>query len=487
MSRFYVTTGKTVANTDVSDQTDINDINSAVDAAFSLVAAEIDSVSALSAIPDGGLEGQVLMKDSDVDNDVSWSDSHSATDGDDIDVDTTALTGATIISDLDFNVTTDTDGHVTDANGAVDTRELTIVDLDTTATGANLTTMTDGSNADALHVHAVVAAHDPEDHTGTDITAAELEDLSDGSNADSLHVHAVVAAHDPEDHTDTDITAAELETLSDGSNADDLHIHATSVLPAMATGVEAVGGIHGLELSHGTDADHDITISIGSCKDSTNVSDIVLSETITKQIDAAWAASTGTTPAGGLQSGSTLSANTYYDVYLILKDSDDSVDAVIVEDTETLSVAGYTKFLWAGFVLTDSSSNIKAFQMSGNEIIWMKASDAVFSSAAQTTSFVEYDLSSYIPTSRVQAILFGGQSNTASNVELYFSLDGTNIVARLRARDNTPAIGDGDADAWSDEDHGRDSFIPFAGSSIYIAADATDSTNKLIQAVRLKR
>ena len=34
--------------------------------------------------------------------------------GDDINIDTTALTGAVVISDLDLNVTTDTLGHVTD-------------------------------------------------------------------------------------------------------------------------------------------------------------------------------------------------------------------------------------------------------------------------------------------------------------------------------------------------------------------------------------
>ena len=49
--------------------------------------------------------------------------------GDDIDIDTTALTGATVISDLDINITTDTSGRVTDANGSVATRTLTATDL----------------------------------------------------------------------------------------------------------------------------------------------------------------------------------------------------------------------------------------------------------------------------------------------------------------------------------------------------------------------
>jgi len=64
--------------------------------------------------------------------------SHPTFAGDDISVDTGALSGATVISDLDFNVTTDTNGHVTDANGTVSTRTLTLADLGYTgATDAN--------------------------------------------------------------------------------------------------------------------------------------------------------------------------------------------------------------------------------------------------------------------------------------------------------------------------------------------------------------
>ena len=50
-------------------------------------------------------------------------------DGDDIDIDTGALTGATVISDLDFNITTNTFGHVTDANATIATRNIGLPDL----------------------------------------------------------------------------------------------------------------------------------------------------------------------------------------------------------------------------------------------------------------------------------------------------------------------------------------------------------------------
>lgn len=58
--------------------------------------------------------------------------------GDDFAIDTTLLTGATVISDLAINVTTDAQGHVTDANASVATRTLTLANLGYTgATNAN--------------------------------------------------------------------------------------------------------------------------------------------------------------------------------------------------------------------------------------------------------------------------------------------------------------------------------------------------------------
>jgi hypothetical protein len=63
---------------------------------------------------------------------------HPSHPGDDINIDTGALSGATVISDLDFNVTTDTLGHVTDANATFSTRNITLANLGYTgATNAN--------------------------------------------------------------------------------------------------------------------------------------------------------------------------------------------------------------------------------------------------------------------------------------------------------------------------------------------------------------
>lgn len=69
-------------------------------------------------------------------NDQGWNNyTHPAHPGDDINVDTGLLSGATVVSDIDFNITTDTKGHVTDANGVVSTRNLTLADLGYTGSG----------------------------------------------------------------------------------------------------------------------------------------------------------------------------------------------------------------------------------------------------------------------------------------------------------------------------------------------------------------
>ena len=99
---------------------------------------------------------------------------HPTHDGDDINIDTGALTGAAVISDLDFNITTDTEGHVTDANASVSTRNLTLANLG--YTGA--------TNATATAAPAIEnESGSPQFASG--ITKTEVQDLlnvADGAN-----------------------------------------------------------------------------------------------------------------------------------------------------------------------------------------------------------------------------------------------------------------------------------------------------------------
>jgi hypothetical protein len=97
------------------------------------------------------------------------------------------------------------------------------------------------------------------------------------------------------------------------------------VTPIQLTKQQLISGrgvIDGLAVNPGADADHDLTISAGVTRDSTDTYMMTLLSPLTKQSDAAWAAGNN---AGGMFVGS-VQANTYYHCFLILKE-DGTIDA----------------------------------------------------------------------------------------------------------------------------------------------------------------
>jgi hypothetical protein len=89
-------------------------------------AHSISQVTGLQAALNGKVDDSQVLTN--VPSNAVFTDTiytHPSYNGDDIDLDTGALSGATVISDLDFNVTTDTQGHVTDANATYSTRNIT--------------------------------------------------------------------------------------------------------------------------------------------------------------------------------------------------------------------------------------------------------------------------------------------------------------------------------------------------------------------------
>ena len=86
----------------------------------------------VEALPAGGDVGEVLTNTGP--GTGTWqpaaiSYTHPTYTGDDFSIDTGVLTGATIVSDIDINVTTDTFGHVTDTNATIATRTLTAANI----------------------------------------------------------------------------------------------------------------------------------------------------------------------------------------------------------------------------------------------------------------------------------------------------------------------------------------------------------------------
>lgn len=131
------------------------------------------------------------------------------------------------------------------------------------------------------------------------------------------------------------------------------------VLPTASSLTLPRGYISGLTLSNnGTDGEHDIDIAVGECRDSSDAFDMTLASTMTKRIDAAWAAGSG---EGGLFTGTVANA-TWYHVFLIRKISDGSIDAGFDTSVTAGNIpTGYAAYRYLGSVLTNGSANIIGF------------------------------------------------------------------------------------------------------------------------------
>ena len=100
-----------------ADHTKLNAIEASADVTDTVnVVAALTAGSNITIASDGTIAGAAQY-------------THPTHAGDDAAIDTGALSGATVISDLDLNITTDTLGHVTDANATVATRNLTLANL----------------------------------------------------------------------------------------------------------------------------------------------------------------------------------------------------------------------------------------------------------------------------------------------------------------------------------------------------------------------
>lgn len=130
------------------------------------------------------------------------------------------------------------------------------------------------------------------------------------------------------------------------------------------------GLIGGLQTSNGTDADHDIDIAVGECRSADNSANLVLSTAFVKQIDASWAVGTN---AGGLANGVSLSADTWYHVFLVDLD-DGSIDAGFDTSIAAANLLATTDvgtvYRRIGSVLTDASLNIITYTQTGNRFRW---------------------------------------------------------------------------------------------------------------------
>jgi len=128
---------------------------------------------------------------------------------------------------------------------------------------------------------------------------------------------------------------------------------------------------NGLILSNSSgDLAHDIEISVGAARNSTNNTDIKLLVTLTKRIDATFAEGNN---AGGFPTAISLLANTWYHFFAIVK-ADGTVDAGFDTSLTAANLLAdatdFTGFRRIGSVLTDGASNILPFLQNADTFTW---------------------------------------------------------------------------------------------------------------------
>lgn len=127
------------------------------------------------------------------------------------------------------------------------------------------------------------------------------------------------------------------------------------------------GYIDGLITSvNSIDPDHDIDVTTGDCRDSSNSFNINATVGLTKQIDAAWAEGTD---AGGLASALTLTADTTYHFFAIAK-TDGTVDfgwdTDLTASNLLADATGYIYYRRVASHMTDPSVNIITYTQTGD-------------------------------------------------------------------------------------------------------------------------
>lgn len=122
--------------------------------------------------------------------------------------------------------------------------------------------------------------------------------------------------------------------------------------------------IDGFIMSNAGDAENmDITVGPGQAMDSTNSYSLTVTGTMTKQLDASWAAGDD---AGGLFHGS-VDTETCYHFFAIRKDSDGSIDFGFDTDVTASGIPnGYTAYRRLGAVITTTVPEIRGFKQIGD-------------------------------------------------------------------------------------------------------------------------
>ncbi len=193
----------------------------------------------------------------------------------------------------------------------------------------------------------------------SDLNAA-LAALGSTSKGASRPSGAVAGQHWIDD--DTPSATLWTEMLFDGS--DDIPVAYIDSSANLYYPIPVTKEMHGLGIANnGTDAANDIDVGPGIARAESNDDSLLLTATIVKRLDAAWAVGTN---QGGIDTGAE-AASTFYAVWLIKRPDTGVVDALFSTSfTAPTMPTNYTKKRLIGAIRNDAASAIVAFVQQGD-------------------------------------------------------------------------------------------------------------------------
>jgi hypothetical protein len=198
------------------------------------------------------------------------------------------------------------------------------------------------------------------------------------------------------------------------------------------------GYISGGVPSNAADADHDVTISPVSCRDSTDTLNIDLLSSITKRLDATFAAGDNN---GGRFSGVALSPNTTYHVFSINNGS--SVDVGFdTSITAANKPAGYDSFRRICSIVTDSGSNIRRFNAKESACgLYISYLSRITDYASTSPGTTRQNVPLSVP--------IGLSVDVRLNVFLGSNGDTGTYISETTWDDISPSVGNADISSWT--------------------------------------
>lgn len=348
---------------------------------------------------------------------------------------TTKSTGQTV-SAAEFNQLPDelenvvTAGSGTPASGTLDQVAKAITDI-----SSNADYYTDSGAADAYVLTSISPNESPQFYRNGMRIRFRTSNANTGAstvNVATLGVKNIKKEDGASDPDAGDISSAiENVAVYDGTNFRLKNKIETATSTSQGIQYSAIPSDKSI-ISNGTDTQHDIDISTGISVLNDGIHTI-LSSTLTKQIDANWTAGDD---QGGFPSGLSLSADTWYRVFVIYNPTTGVTDAGFdTSDTATNLLAdatGYTKYSHRGWILTDGSSNILQFNNDENHrFVWNSGGGY-------------HDIAAVLPTTSATAHTLAHMPKDVIGIlNVYYQIGssggtGYGLVTEIRKTDNVP-------------------------------------------------